>query len=67
MVRIADEENALDGIESRASKLGHGIYSGGGTLRVALKDEAFVRVGLQSSIDLIDDLRVLIHPLIALL
>lgn len=46
VVRVAKEENTLDSIEGSTSKFGHGINSSGRTLRVALQDEASVRVGL---------------------
>ena len=56
VVRVTDEEDTLDRVESGASKLGHGVNGGCCTLRVSFKDKASVRVGLQSSVDLVDNL-----------
>lgn len=52
---VTDEENALDGGESRTSQLWHGVDSRGGTLRVSLKDEAHVWVVGESLLDVVDD------------
>jgi hypothetical protein len=56
VVRVTDEEDTLDRIECGTSKLGHGVNGGCCTLRVSFKDETSVGVGLQSSVDLVDDL-----------
>jgi hypothetical protein len=55
--RVADKEDALDGSEACTGQLGEGVGSGRGSLGVALKEEALVRVGLESRLDLTDDVR----------
>lgn len=52
---VADEEDALDGSVCRAGQLRQGVDGGGGTLGVALEDEAFVGTGLQSGLDVVDN------------
>lgn len=47
MVRITDEEDALDGIEVRASQHRDSVDGSGRALGVALEEEAFVWVGLE--------------------
>ena len=54
--RVANEENTLDGVKAGACQLGHGIHSGGSTLRVSFQDETHVGVGPQGSGDVVDDL-----------
>jgi hypothetical protein len=58
VLRVADEEDALDGVHGGAGEAGHGVYGGGGALGVALEDEAHVGVGGEGSGDLVDDLRM---------
>jgi len=55
---VADEEDTLDGVHGGAGEAGHGVYGGGGALRVALEDKAHVGVGGEGRSDLVDDLRV---------
>lgn len=56
MLWVADEENALDGVEGSASELGKGVDGGSGTLGVAFEDEALVGRGGKGGVDLVDDL-----------
>lgn len=56
VLRVADEEDALDGGHGGAGDAGHGVYGGGGALGVALEDEAHVGVGGEGSGDLVDNL-----------
>ena len=56
MVRVADEEDALDGVEGGAGQLGQGIDGGGRALRIAFQDEAFVGVRAEGALDFVDDL-----------
>lgn len=56
VVRVADEEDALDGVEGGAGQLGEGVDGGGRALRVAFQDEAFVRVRAEGALDFVDDL-----------
>jgi hypothetical protein len=56
VMRVSDEENTLNRVERGTSKLGHSVNGGCSTLRISLKDVASLRVGLQSGIDLVDDL-----------
>lgn len=56
VVRVADEEDALDGVEGGAGQLGQGVDGGGRALRVAFQDEAFVRVRAERALDFVDDL-----------
>jgi hypothetical protein len=56
VMRVSDEENTLDGVESGTVKLGHSVNGGCSTLRVSFKDVAHVGVGLQSGINLVNDL-----------
>lgn len=58
VLRVADEEDALDGVHGGAGEAGHGVDGGGGALGVALEDEAHVGVGGEGRSDLVDDLRV---------
>jgi hypothetical protein len=55
---VADEEDALDCVHGGAGEAGHGVYGGGGALRVALEDEAHVGVGAKGGGDLVDNLRI---------
>jgi hypothetical protein len=57
VLRVADKENALHGREACTGQLGESVDSSCGSLRVALKEEALVRVGLQSRLDLTNDVR----------
>ena len=56
MQRIADEKDALDSSICRARKLNQSINSSSSTLRVTLKNKAFVGAGLQSGLDMVDDI-----------
>lgn len=56
MVRIAHEKDGTDGIEGCACNPGHCIDCRGSALRVALKDETFIRICLESGRNLVDDL-----------
>jgi len=58
MIRISNQENALDGIEVGASEAGEGGYGGSGTLGVAFENETLVRRGGESGGDVVDDLGV---------
>jgi hypothetical protein len=58
VLRVADEEDTLDGGHGGAGDAGHGVYGGGGALGVALEDEAHVGVGGEGSGDLVDNLRM---------
>lgn len=53
--RVANEEDTLDGVEARASQLRESVCSSCSTLRVTLKEEAFVGVSLQGRLDLADN------------
>ena len=55
MFGITDEEHALDGVERGAGQLGKGVGGGGCALRVALQDEALVRVACKGRLDLPDN------------
>ena len=55
MLWVANEEDALDGVERGAGQLGEGVGGGGGSLGVPLQDEALVRVARQSRLDLPND------------
>ena len=54
--RVTDEEDTLDRSECGTSKLRHGINGSCSTLGISFKDVASVGVGLQPSVDLVDDL-----------
>ena len=56
MVRVSNEEDALDGGEACAGEAGQGSYGCGGALRVTLEDEAFLGGGRQGGGDVVDDL-----------
>lgn len=56
VLRVADEEDTLDGIHGGASELGHGVDGGGGTLGVTLEDEAHVGICAEGRGDLVDNL-----------
>ena len=55
MFWITDEEHALDGVERGAGQPGKGVGGGGCALRVALQDEALVRVACKGRLDLPDN------------
>jgi hypothetical protein len=52
---VANEEDALDGVERGAGQLGKGVGGGGGSLGVPLQDETLVRVARQGRLDLPND------------
>ena len=54
--RITKEKHALDGVVFFVFKLRQGVDGGSGALRVALQDEAFVWIFLESRLDLFDNL-----------
>ena len=56
MVRVSDQEDALDGSEACAGEAGQGSYGCGGALRVTLEDEAFLGGGGEGGGDVVDDL-----------
>jgi len=58
VLRVADEEDTLDGVHGGAGEAGHGVDGGGGALGVALENKAHVGVGGEGGGDLVDDLRV---------
>lgn len=53
--RVADKENTLDGSVCSTSQLRQSVDGGSSTLGVALEDEAFVGAGLQSCLDVVDN------------
>lgn len=63
VMRVANEEDTLDGVECSTSELGHSVDGGCSTLRISLKDEAHVGISLQASVDLIDDLCLSVQSL----
>jgi len=56
MVRVSDQEDALDSGEACAGEAGQGSYGGGGALGVAFEDEAFLGGGGEGGGDVVDDL-----------
>lgn len=56
VARVADEEDALDCVKVGAGELGQGVHGSGGSLRVALEEEAVRRVRAERVLDLVDDL-----------
>ena len=56
VLRVADEEDALDGVHGGAGEAGHGVHGGGSALGVALEDEAHVGIGGEGRGNLVDDL-----------
>ena len=55
MVRIADEEDTLDGVEVGAGEARERVDGRSGALRVALQNEAFVGAGAEGAGDFVDD------------
>lgn len=55
MLRVADKEDTLDGVEVGAGQLGQSVGGSSGSLGVALKEEALAGVRCQGRLDLADD------------
>lgn len=55
VLRVAQENDSLDSVESSTSELRHCIDGSSGTLRVALEDEAGVRVRCEGVLNFGDD------------
>lgn len=54
---IPDEEDTFYSVEGSSGDLRHGVDGCGGTLGVSLEDEAFVGIGGERRVDLVDDLQ----------
>lgn len=56
MHRVADQKDALDGVEGGTSEFGEGVHGCSGALGVAFEDEAFGGVFGEGGLDFVDDL-----------
>lgn len=55
MLRVADEEDTLDGVEVGAGQLGQSVGGSSSSLGVTFKEEAFAGVRCQGRLDLAHD------------